>query len=99
MADSSINIDELKKMLKGIVWDYNISEDELLEIFLRKKEGQALNADQLKARLLNTYNWYFLLRFFGRDFVKGFLDDKITLYLFPKTLKDKYVRAGHILYS
>lgn len=39
MADHAINIDELKKMLKRIVWDYNISEDELLEIFLHNKKG------------------------------------------------------------
>jgi hypothetical protein len=37
MAGYTINIDELKKMLKGIVWDYNTSEDELLEIFLNKR--------------------------------------------------------------
>lgn len=84
-------------MLKRVVWDYNIPEDELLEIFLYDKEGHAISGDQLKARLLNTYNWYYLLTFFGRDFTKDFLKDKITRNLFPKSSRDKYVRAGYIL--
>lgn len=97
IADTDTN--KLKDLLKGVVWDYNISETDLLEIFLHDKKGQALNADQLKARLLNTYNWYFLIDFFGKDVAKKFLNDRITAYLFPKALRDKYVRAGRILYS
>lgn len=99
MIDPKTDINKLNALLRTVVWDYNINDAELLEIFLQGKKGQALNADQLKARLLNTYNWYFLLDFFGRDFVKEFLDEKVTVFLFPKTLKDKYVRAGRILYS
>lgn len=92
-----LNKEELKKMLKRVVWDYHIDEDELLEIFLYDKKGHAISGSQLKARLLNTYNWYYLLTFFGRDFATGLLKDEITRNLFPKSLKDKYVRARHIL--
>lgn len=99
MLDSKTDTNKLKALLKTVVWDYNIDEEELLEIFLEEKEGRALNADQLKARLLNTYNWYFLVSSFGRDVAKGFLDDKVTAYLFPRSLRDKYVRAGRILSS
>lgn len=99
MKKHNIDNDKLKALLKGVVWDYNISEEDLVEIFFEKKIGQALNADQLKARLLNTYNWYFLLNFFGKEGVIEFLDDKVTKYLFPRSLRDKYVRAGKILYA
>lgn len=99
MEDPNVDIDNLKAMLKRVVWDYDISEDDLLKIFLGKKEGHALNEGQLKARILNTYNWYFLLNFFGKEVAMNFLDDKVTKYLFPRSLKEKYVRAGKILYS
>jgi hypothetical protein len=88
---------ELKRMLKQVVWDYKIPEEELLEIFQGKRPGKALTRIQLHTKLLNSYNWYSLVRFFGVDAAKTFLTKEAISGLFPRMLKERYERARLIL--
>lgn len=65
MPEPEINIHELKKMLKRIVWDYNISEDDLLKIFLHNEKEHSMNKPDIESRLLGYYNWHRLIRVLG----------------------------------
>lgn len=85
MADTAINIKELKKMLKRIVWDYNIGEDDLLEIFLHGKTGHSMNQVDIESRLLGYYGWHRLIRVLGYERAKGLLNDEAIIRIFPKS--------------
>lgn len=47
---------ELTKKLRQVVWDYDISDKDLLAIFLHDKKVLGLGSNQLKAKLLNGNN-------------------------------------------
>lgn len=97
MADSPINIDELKKMLKGIVWDYNISEDELLEIFLQDKKGHSMSKADIEARLLGYYNWHRLIRVLGYPGAFKLLNEDAISRIFPKSYQERLYGLRNIL--
>ncbi len=92
-----ISDEELKKVLKRVVWDYNISPDELLAIFKGEKEGNSVNIIQLQAKLLNGYQWHDLIKWFGADTVKSFLKDEVIQQIFPPSYKNKLYHAKEIL--
>jgi len=97
--DFKIDEQELKRRLKQVVWDYNISEDDLLEIFLRGKTITGLNQTQLKAKLLNGNNWYTILKLVGIENAKTLLAPEITSILFPRQLRERYQHARRVLFE
>jgi hypothetical protein len=89
--------EKLKVILKRVVWDYNISEDDLLEIYKGNMEGRGVNQVQLKAKLLNTYPWHQLIKWFGFETSRGFLKDEIIQMIFPASYRQKLFHAKRIL--
>jgi hypothetical protein len=89
--------EELKVILKRVVWDYNISGDDLLEIYKGNKEGRGVNQVQLKAKLLNTYSWYKLVDMLGYNEAVSLLKEDIIKMLWPKSLRLKYTHVKSIL--
>lgn len=76
-------------MLKRVVWDYNISEDDLLEIFLHDKKGHSMNKADLQARLLGYYNWHRIIRILGYPGAFDLLNDEAISRIFPKSYQKK----------
>lgn len=89
--------EELKVILKQVVWDYNISADDLLAIFKGKMEGKGVNELQLKAKLLNSYPWHQLINWFGFETALSFLKDEIIQMIFPVSYRKKILNAKRIL--
>jgi len=101
LLDNSINKtltdEELKVILKRVVWDYNITGDDLLEIYKGNMEGKGVNQAQLKAKLLNTYSWHQLIKWFGFETTQDFLRDEIVQLIFPASYRQKLFHAKRIL--
>lgn len=93
----TLSDEELKIVLKRVVWDYNISPDDLLAIFKGEMEGRGVNMVQLKSRLLNSYSWYQLLDMFGYDGAVLLLKDEIIQLLWPKSVKSTYTNVKSLL--
>lgn len=97
MPEDTINIDELKKMLKSIVWDYNISEDDLVEIFLHDKKGYSMNKADVESRLLGYYSWHRLIRVLGYQQALKLLNDDAIVRIFPKSYRERLYGLRSIL--
>lgn len=101
LADNSIKKpltdEELKVILKRVVWDYNISGDDLLEIYKGNMEGRGVNQVQLKAKLLNTYSWYKLVDMLGYNETVSLLKEDIIKMLWSKSLRLTYTHVKSIL--
>ena len=91
--------DEIKKDLKRLVWDYDISEAELAEIFLGKTSTFSLNREKLCARLLISTSWYRMLDHFGVQGVKEMLTDEVIRHIWIKDLREKFLYAKAALYG
>ncbi|MCK9480985.1 MAG: hypothetical protein M0R38_04380 [Bacteroidia bacterium] len=89
--------DELKIILKRVVWDYNISPDDLLAIFKGEMEGRGIDTAQLQAKLLNGYQWHNLIKWFGYETVRTFLRDEVIKAIFPASYRQKLLNAKTIL--
>jgi hypothetical protein len=88
---------ELTKKLRQVVWDYDISDEDLLAVFLHDKKVPGLGSTQLKAKLLNGNNWYSLLKLLGIENAKKMLTIEITSILFPRQLRERYQHAQQLL--
>mgnify|MGYP001060713307 CR=1 FL=1 len=98
MTDTTnIDMNKLKALLKEVVWDYNISEDELLEIFLQNKEGYSMNKADIEARLLGYYSWHHIIRVLGYKRASELLNDEAITRIFPKTYQTKLYGLRSIL--
>lgn len=84
-------------LFKNILWDYRLSEEEILSIYRGDAEIGGMNESKLKARLLNSYNWYTLIQEMGFNEAKELLKPKIIQFLYPKTLQDTYTYAAGLL--
>ena len=93
----TISDDELKIILKRVVWDYNISSEDLLAIFKGDKAGNSVDLIQLQAKLLNSYQWHQLIKWFGIETVKSYLKDEVIQKIFPPSYKNKLYHAKEIL--
>jgi hypothetical protein len=84
-------------LLKKILWDYELSDEEILSIYYGELEKGGLNEFKLKARLLNSYNWYTLIRELGFSKASQLLKPEIISHLYPKSLQKKYFYAAGLL--
>jgi hypothetical protein len=65
MTYSQSDKNKIKALLKTVVWDYNIGEEELLGIFLGNRKGISMSKADLEARLLAYYSWHTIIRALG----------------------------------
>lgn len=85
------------KLLKRVLWDYELTDRELEDALKGKPGNNSLDANKLKARLLNSYNWYTLVNELGLDTAKALLKPGIIRYLYPRSLQAKYTYAARLL--
>lgn len=84
-------------LLKKILWDYELTDQEILSIYAGELEKGGMNELKLKARLLNSYNWYTLIREMGLSNASKLLKPEIISQLYPKSLQKKYSYAAGLL--
>jgi len=82
---------EIKKLLGQILWDYNISEEEVENVL----KGEARLAghytrDALFCKLLESYPWFTIIRLFTPQEIKDMLSDDIIKRLRSPSLRQKY---------
>lgn len=87
----------LKEVLKNILWDYNITEEEVELILEGKKKTFSLSKEKLYARLLLSVNWYKLLEIFGKEKIKELLSDEVLKYIRFKDIRDNFIYARSVL--
>ncbi len=93
-----MNINEkLKEELKKIVWDYEVSLEELIQILEGRKKSFSLNREKILARLLLSVNWYKLLEIFGPHILKEILNDEVLKYIHIESLRQDFIYAREVL--
>jgi hypothetical protein len=93
----TLSENELKGILKKVVWDYNITPADLLAIFNGEMKSAALDQTQLHAKLLNSYSWHQLIKWFGFEKALNFLSDEAIRMIFPASYRQKLLHAKEIL--
>jgi hypothetical protein len=99
VTTSSISLSdaELGGILKRVVWDYDLSEEQLVPIFKGLQQAGGLNQATLFARLLNGYSWYQLIQWFGFETTQTFLNDDAIAKVFPPSYRRKLIYAQQVL--
>lgn len=87
------------QLIKPILWDYQLSDEEIMRIYQGDLVTGGMNEVKLKARLLNSYNWYTLIKELGLNEAKQLLKPEIIRYLYPKALQESYMYAARVLYQ
>lgn len=87
------------KLIRQILWDYQLTDQEIEQIYQGKLVVGGMDEFKLKARLLNSYNWYTLVRQLGLPEAKALLKPEIIRFIHPKGLKSSYLDAARILHQ
>lgn len=96
--DSMITTEQKRRIIRSLVWDYDVREDRLLEVLLglRDKEGP-FDQERIFLRALERIPWHELLGLMGKERVSRFLTPKrIAKLRFPGQRR-RYERARKIL--
>ena len=90
--------EEKVKYIKQIIWDYNISPEDVIEILEKHSSAKnGLTINNIYTRLLKSYNWYTLLKILDKQQLKEALSDEVLNKLYPKSLTEKYKYARKFL--
>lgn len=84
-------------LFKKILWDHPLTDEEILHIWRGEQSIGGMDALTLKARLLNSYNWYILIKELGRDEAIHLLQPEIIELLYPSSLRQSYHYAASLL--
>lgn len=86
-------------LLKKVLWDYELTDTEILAILNGELVKGGMDEFKLKARLLNSYNWYTLVNQLGFDEARKLLKPEIIRLLYPKSLQISYNYAASVLHG
>lgn len=79
------------KLLKQIVWDYNISGADIEAVLnFEKPSAGHLTRGMIFQRILESYPWFTILQIFTPDEVRGMLSDEVIGKLRVPSLRTKY---------
>jgi hypothetical protein len=93
------NFSGSKQYLKPLLWDVNLSEEEMEELFSGKKKMiRGITSQNIYVKLLSSYNWYTILKIAGKEKLREILADDIITKLKSKTLQQKYFYARSVLF-
>lgn len=95
-----MNREQIEKILKPILWDYQIDPCDFFDVAIGKKV-RAGSFDQAKAmiRMLERLSWYDLVNLLGIDGLAKLLTKEIISRIRIKELRDKYEFARKILHK
>ena len=99
-ATPSMKQEQIHKILKPIIWDYNIEPCDFFDVAIGKKIRTG-SFDQIKAliRIFERLSWYELVSLFGMDDLSKLLTKEIISRIRTKELRDKYEFARKILHK
>ncbi len=84
-----------REYLKPLLWDVNLTEEELGELFSGKKFViRGVTRENLYVKLLASYNWYTLLKIAGKGKLREMLTDEIII---PNTSGKIFLCPVHII--
>jgi hypothetical protein len=96
----TIKKEQINKILKPILWDYQINPCDFFDVATGKK-AQIGSFDQTKAliRILERLSWYDLVNLFGIDGLAELLEKNVISRIRIKELREKYEFARKILHK
>lgn len=82
---------ERNTILKQILWDYNISAEEI-DAVLRGEMKQAghFSRDMIFVKILESYSWFTILQLFSPYQIKSLLTTQVISRLRSPSLRRKY---------
>jgi hypothetical protein len=91
---------ELKAILSKINWDTPLSTDELYRIFTGTESHiSSIDKKWVFLRILNTFNWYTVLKIIPEKELPFLLSDEVINNLFPRQLRNKYQHVRSALFE
>ena len=82
---------ERKKLLSQIVWDYDISSDDIELVLIGKKElAGHYTRENLFRKIIESYPWFTVLQLFTPNEIKLLLTDQTIRRLRSPSLRKKY---------
>lgn len=83
--------EEKLKLMKGLMWDYNISPEHCLEVLegTRKTAGH-YNEETLFRKLLESYRWFTVLKILPVERISELLSEKVIQSLRFKSIRTAY---------
>jgi hypothetical protein len=99
-VDMRITRNEIQKLLKPILWDYQVDP---YEFFLaaagEKSRAGGFDQEKARIRMLERLSWYDLIRLFGIEGLKNLLTREIISKLRIRELREKYEFARKVLHG
>ncbi len=82
---------EKNRLLKQVLWDYNITPEEL-EAVLKGEKSMAghFNKEKIFQKLIESYSWYTVIQFFTTNELQALLTVDIIKNLRSPSLRKKY---------
>jgi hypothetical protein len=79
------------KILRSVMWDYNIPESEIEKLLDGKidKAGH-YTRETLFAKMLTSLSWYTIIRLIPAADVKKLLSDKVIEQIWPRSVQKQY---------
>jgi hypothetical protein len=91
---------EIKAILSKINWDTQLSNDDLYRIFNGSESHiGGIDKNWIYLRILNTFNWYTVLKIFPEKELAFLLSDEVINNLFPRQLRNKYQHVRSALFE
>ncbi len=91
---------DIKSSLSKINWDTPLSTDELYQIFTGiKSHSGGIDKKWIYLRILNSFNWYTVLKIIPKNELSFLLSDEIINNLFPRQLRNKYKHVRSALFE
>lgn len=86
-----MNTEEVNKILKGVIWDYNIDPYELYLIAVEQKPANGFfTKENILLRFIQRLSWYEIQSLFTYDYLKSNLTPLILKRIRNKQIKNKY---------
>lgn len=87
---------EFHDMLRKVVWDHDISDETLFDVYFNNAQKLSLDKEDLKAKLLNSFSWHKLLQVMGSE-AYDLLQDDVIKKVFPPSYRNGLSNAKRIL--
>jgi hypothetical protein len=79
------------RLLRGLMWDYNIPVEDLDDVLSGKKvRAGHYDRQSLFVKMLETYPWFTIISFFPVYEIKEMLTDEVIKKLRMPSLRNKY---------
>lgn len=91
---------EKLNLLSKLYWDSDVNKDYLFDILDENKHAEnEIDLIILYQRLLNTFDWYTLLKLIPEKSLKFALEDNVLKHLYPKDVYRRFKYARIVLSS